>query len=217
MNLQEIQNKLETYKAKGKKIFATTSLQSHSIVLIHILSNIDKSIPFYFINTGYHFPETMKFREVVSKEMNVEITMLASPVSKHLQKDRGNLLFTTDPDHCCYLNKIVPVEDLLMSMDVWVNGVRAAQNENRKNLDIEQKAAHNTIRFHPILDWTDKMVHDYMEKYNLPRHPLEAKGYVSIGCEPCTRKALGDDIRDARWFGSNKTECGLNVDLIEKK
>jgi len=198
-------------------MFATTSLQSHSVVLIHILSKIDKSIPIYFINTGYHFPETMKFREFVSNELGVEIQMLASPVSKHLQKDRGNLLFTTDPDHCCYLNKIVPVDNLLMSMDVWINGVRAVQNENRKRLDVEENAAHDSVRFHPLLDWTDKMVYDYMKENNLPRHPLEAKGYISIGCEPCTRKAFGDNSRDARWFGLNKTECGLNIDLIEKK
>lgn len=198
-------------------MFASTSLQSHSIVLIHILSKIDNSIPFYFINTGYHFPETMKFREFISKELKVEIQMLVSPVSKHLQKDRGNLLFTTDPDHCCYLNKIVPVDNLLMSMDVWINGVRAVQNENRKRLDVEEKAAHDSIRFHPLLDWTDKMVYDYIKENNLPRHPLEAKGYISIGCEPCTRKAFGENSRDARWYGQNKTECGLNIDLIEKK
>jgi phosphoadenosine phosphosulfate reductase len=217
MNTEEIRKQLEKYKMQGKKMFATTSLQSHSVVLIHILSKINISIPFYFINTGYHFPETMKFREFVSKELNVEILMLASPVSKHLQKDRGNLLFTTDPDHCCYLNKIVPVDNLLMSMDIWINGVRAVQNENRKRLDIEEKAAHDSIRYHPLLDWTDKMVYDYMKENNLPRHPLEAKGYISIGCEPCTRKAFGEDSRESRWFGLNKTECGLNVDLIEKK
>jgi phosphoadenosine phosphosulfate reductase len=100
---------------------------------------------------------------------------------------------------------------------VWINGVRAVQNENRKRLDVEENAAHDSVRFHPLLDWTDKMVYDYMNENNLPRHPLEAKGYISIGCEPCTRKAFGDNSRDARWFGLNKTECGLNIDLIEKK
>lgn len=217
MNIKEIRNQIEKYKVQGKKMFATTSLQSHSIVLIHILSRIDQSIPFYFINTGFHFPETMKFREFISNELNIEILMLASPVSKHLQKDKGNLLFTTDPDHCCYLNKIVPVDNLLMSMDVWINGVRAVQNENRKRLDTEEKAAHDSIRFHPLLDWTDKMVYDYSMENNLPHHPLESKGYISIGCEPCTRKAFGENSRDSRWYGLNKTECGLNVDLIEKK
>jgi phosphoadenosine phosphosulfate reductase len=218
MDIKDIRKKLDNYKSQQKKMFATTSLQTHSIVLLHILSKIDKSIPIYFINTGYHFPETMKFREEVSQKLNIEIIILNSPVSKHLQKDsRGNLLFTVDPDHCCYLNKIIPVDNILMSMDVWINGVRAAQSESRKALQTEERAAHNTLRYHPLLRWTDKMIYDYIKEFNLPRHPLEEQGYISIGCEPCTRKAFGDNERNSRWYGLNKTECGLNTDLIEKQ
>jgi phosphoadenosine phosphosulfate reductase len=216
MNLAEINNQIKQYKQQGKMMFATTSLQTQSIVLLHILSRVDRSIPIFFINTGFHFPETMKFREQVSKELNIDIKILESPVSKHLQKDKGSLLFTTDPDHCCYLNKIAPVDELLISMDVWINGVRAVQNENRRKLNVEEVAAHDTLRYHPLLDWTDKMIYDYIKEFNLPHHPLELKGYVSIGCEPCTRKTFGDNYRDARWFGQKKTECGLNTELIVK-
>jgi phosphoadenosine phosphosulfate reductase len=218
MNIKEIEKQLHLYKSQNKKMFATTSLQTHSIVLLHILSNIDKTIPIYFINTGYHFPETLKFREEVSRKFNIEIKVLNPSVSKHLQKDNsGNLLFTVDPDHCCYLNKIVLVDNILRSMDVWINGVRATQSESRKALLMEEKAAHNTLRYHPLLRWTDKMIFEYIKEYNLPRHPLEEKGYISIGCEPCTRKAFGNDNRESRWYGLNKTECGLNTELIEKK
>jgi len=111
------------------------------------LANTDKSIPVYFINTGYHFPETIKFKESVSKLLGIEIFTLEPSVSKHLQKDGGNLLFTSDPDYCCYLNKISPVENLLSSMDIWINGVRAVQNKNRENLKVFEKAAHSTLRF----------------------------------------------------------------------
>jgi phosphoadenosine phosphosulfate reductase len=82
---------------------------------------------------------------------------------------------------------------------------------------MEEKAAHQTLRYHPLLRWTDKMIFDYIKEYDLPRHPLEEKGYISIGCEPCTRKALGNDERESRWYGLNKTECGLNTELMEKK
>jgi len=217
MNVNEIQKKIELYKKKNKKLFTTTSLQTHSIALLHIITNIDNTIPIYFINTGFHFPETMKFREQVSTQLNIEIKILDSPVSKHLQKERGDFLFTTDPDHCCYLNKILPVENLLMSNDVWINGVRSVQSESRRNLNVEENAAHNTIRFHPLIDWNDKMIYDYINEHNLPRHPLDSKGFSSIGCEPCTRKVISDNYRDARWFGMKKTECGLNTDLILKK
>jgi phosphoadenosine phosphosulfate reductase len=217
MNLDDIQNQIELYKNQNKKMFATTSLQTQSIPLLHILMAIDRSIPVYFINTGFHFPETMSFRDQVSKELGIDILILNSSISHHLQKESGNFLFTIDPDHCCYLNKIAPVEQLLMSMDIWINGVRSVQNENRKNLATEEKATHDTLRFHPLIDWTDKMIFDYIKKYNLPRHPLDAKGYTSIGCEPCTRSVLNGNHRDSRWFGLNKTECGLNTDLIDKK
>ena len=217
MNVNDIRNKIKFYNENNRKLFTTTSLQTHSIVLLHIITNIDKTIPIYFINTGFHFPETMKFSEKVSNELNIKIKILDSPVSKHLQKERGNFLFTTDPDHCCYLNKILPVENLLMLNDVWINGVRSVQSESRRNLNVEESAAHGTIRFHPLIDWTDKMIYDYINEFNLPRNPLDLKGYSSIGCEPCTRKVISDDHRDARWFGLKKTECGLNTDLIIKK
>ena len=84
-------------------------------------------------------------------------------------------------------------------------------------MHMEETASFGTIRFHPMLDWDNRMIYAYLKEYKLPKHPLEEQGYLSIGCEPCTRKALGDDPRTARWFGLNKTDCGLNTDLIEKK
>ena len=109
------------------------------------------------------------------------------------------------------------MDPILIEYDVWINGIRAGQNENRKKMKVEEKSTHNTLRFHPMLDWSEKMIYDYIKEYQLPKHPLEEKGYVSIGCEPCTRIAFGDDDRDARWFGMNKTECGLNTELVINK
>lgn len=218
MDISAIKQQTETYKNAGKRMFTTTSLQTHSIVLLHILNRIDPEIPVYFINTGFHFPETIRFKEEVSKKLNIKINVVNSPVSKHLQRDsHGNLLFTVDPDLCCYYNKVLPVDNLLLSFDVWINGVRASQSENRKQFHDEEPTAHGTLRFHPLLDWTDKMIFDYIKEHDLPRQPLEEKGYYSIGCEPCTRKTLSSDFRDSRWFGMNKTECGLNTELIDKQ
>ena len=135
-----------------------------------------------------------------------------------MQRDPdGKLLFTSDPDHCCYLNKTQPMEPVLMTHDVWINGVRADQSAVRAAMKIEQPARHGCIRFHPMLDWTPKMIWQYQKEHNLPKHPLEEKGYISIGCEPCTRKVDPEmQEREARWFGMNKVECGLNTDLINK-
>jgi len=218
MNIDDIKKQIEQYKAEGKKMFTTSSFQSHSIVLLHILSKIDSTIPVYFINTGYHFPETVAFKDKLAKEFNLNIQEALPFVPKMMQKDsEGRLLFTSDPDYCCFLNKVQPLEPILAKHDVWINGVRADQSAVRKSFNIEEAAPHGVIRFHPMLDWTSKMIHLYMKEHNLPRHPLEEKGYLSIGCEPCTRKFdLEWNEREGRWFGLKKTECGLNIDLVNK-
>ncbi len=217
MKFEEIKAKIDDYRASGKKMFTTSSFQSHSLVLLHMLSRIDKSIPVYFINTGYHFPETVQFRDYITELFGLSLVDLKSDVPKFMQRDaEGNLLFTSDPDHCCYLNKTQPMDGILRSNDVWINGVRADQSAVRAAMKIEHPAQHDSIRFHPMLDWNSKMIWQYQKEYKLPKHPLEEKGYVSIGCEPCTRK-LDPEMqeREARWFGLNKIECGLHTDLIK--
>ena len=218
MDFENIKNKLEQYKREGKRMFASSSFQTHSIVLLHIISRIDKDISIYFINTGFLFPETIAYKDQLAKEFGLNIINTKSDVPKSLQKDaHGNLLFTSDPDHCCHINKVQPLDSVLADNDVWINGVRADQSAVRKAMEIEQAAPHDVIRFHPMLDWSKKDIYQYLKDWDLPRHPLEAQGYDSIGCEPCTRKmAMGDD-RGSRWFGMKKTECGLNTDLVVKK
>jgi phosphoadenosine phosphosulfate reductase len=218
MNFQEIQEKITQYKEQGKTMFTSSSFQSHSLVMLHILSRIDKTIPVYFINTGYHFPETVKFRDDVTGLFGLNTIDVKSEVPKHMQRDaEGRLLFTSDPDHCCYLNKTQPMDGALRTHDVWINGVRADQSAVRAAMKIEQPAPYNTVRFHPMLDWNAKMIWQYQKEYSLPVHPLEAKGYVSIGCEPCTRRLdPGMQEREARWFGLKKVECGLHTELVTK-
>ena len=220
MQFHDIQERINLYKKQGKKMFTTSSFQSHSLVLLHILSRIDNTIPVVFINTGYHFPETVEFKDQVADMFGLkQVIDLRPDTPKYMQKDaEGRLLFTSDPDHCCYLNKTQPVNTLLSRHDIWINGVRADQSATRKAMKTEQPAPQDTIRFHPMLDWTSKMIYDYQKKYGLPKHPLESKGYLSIGCEPCTRRVDPEMMeRDARWYGLNKTECGLHTDLVEQK
>jgi phosphoadenosine phosphosulfate reductase len=218
VNVESIKNKLTEYKQQGKKLFTTSSFQTHSIVLLHIISKIDNTIPVYFINTGYHFPETVVFRDEIAALLKLNLRDVSSFTPRNMQKDaQGKLLFTSDPDFCCYLNKVQPLEPILAEHDVWINGVRADQSSVRKSFKEEESAPHGVIRFHPMLDWNTKSIELYIKEHNLPRHPLEAKGYFSIGCEPCTRKFdLEWNAREGRWFGLNKTECGLNTDLINK-
>jgi phosphoadenosine phosphosulfate reductase len=213
-----IKEKISLYKQEGKSLFTSSSFQSHSLVMLHIISRIDKTIPVYFINTGYHFPETIEFRDKVTSLFGLNTIDLKSDVSKHMQRDsEGRLLFTSDPDHCCYLNKTQPMDGILRSYDVWINGVRADQSAVRAAMKVEQPAPYNSIRFHPMLDWNSKMIWEYQKEHKLPQHPLDLKGYVSIGCEPCTRRLdPGMQEREARWYGLKKVECGLHTELITK-
>lgn len=218
MRVEEIIETLHDLHREGKSLFLTSSFQTHSIPLIHIVSRAKLGIPVYCLNTGFLFPETLAFKDQLVGLFNIEIKSTFSEIPKIQQRDaQGNFLFTSDPDYCCHINKVKPTENLLKTHDIWINGVRADQNANRKNMKTFQPAGHGAMRFHPMLDWSGKDVFAYIREHNLPRHPLDDAGYSSIGCEPCTRKALPDDPREARWFGLNKTECGLHTELIENK
>ena len=219
MQFEDIKAKVKTYQDKGLKYFTTSSFQSHSLVLLHMLSRIDRQIPVVFINTGFHFPATITFRDQIMDSFGLaNLIDLRAETPKSLQKGKdGRLLFASDPDYCCFINKTEPLDNLLRSYDVWINGVRADQSKERKAMKLEQEAPHNSRRFHPMLDWTTKMIYDYRKEYDLPVHPLEEKGYMSIGCEPCTRRIDPEmSEREVRWYGLNKTECGLHTDLIKK-
>ena len=154
------EKKINQYRKEGKKIFATSSFQSHSLPMLHIISKIDNTIPVYYTNTGFLFPQTLQFKDAVAKDFNLNIIGLEPPTPKVFQTDENGLfLFASDPDYCCYLNKIQPLEPILAENDIWINGIRADQSETRKNMKEEQPAPFNTLRYHPMLHWTSKMIY----------------------------------------------------------
>lgn len=218
MKIEQIAEKLRAYQQAGKKLFLTSSFQSQSVPLLHIISRIDHTIPIYFLNTGFLFPQTLQFKNQLVHDFNLNVIGLESVISKVHQMDEDHhFYYSSDPDYCCHINKIMPLEPILMQHDVWINGIRADQNANRAGMTTEQRGKHNVLRFHPMLDWTKQEVEHYRAKHLLPAHPLEIAGYDSIGCEPCTSKKVNStDERIARWAGMKKTECGLHTDLAEE-
>lgn len=210
---------LNGYRSQGKSVFASSSFQTHSLPMLHMISRIDRNIPIYFLDTGYHFPETLEFRDEIAKNFGLTVLNVSSPIEKVKQRDEnGQLLFSSDPDHCCYLNKTLPMEPVLHDFDVWISGVRKDQSSVRAQFSYEQPGKHNTLRLHPMLEWNSKMIWAYRKEFDLPVHPLEERGYLSIGCLPCTRKfdLSGDTNRKGRWSGMKKTECGLHTDLANQ-
>ncbi|WP_367973282.1 phosphoadenylyl-sulfate reductase [Spiribacter pallidus] len=174
-----------------------------------MLATHTRAIDIVFLDTGYHFPETLSFRDQLAERLNLRMVNVRSSVPKSEQRTSdGQLLFAADTDQCCYLNKVAPLEPYLQSFDVWISGVRADQSVVRANMKKTIPGPHGITRYYPMLDWSAKDIYAYCMHYDLPAHPLESQGYLSIGCMPCTRPyldALGDDAatpdRGGRWSG----------------
>lgn len=215
----QIAEKLAAYTAAGKSMFVSSSFQSHSLPLLHIISRFQPDIPVYFLNTGFHFPETMAFRHEVAELFGLNVIDAVSPVSKAGQRDeQGKFFFVTNTDHCCYLNKVLPMEPVIQNHDIWINGVRRDQTKFRSTLAEEEMLSDGKMRYHPMLDWTSKLIWEYRKAFNLPEHPLEAQGYLSIGCMPCTRSlSESQNDRSARWAGQSKEECGIQTEFVKAK
>lgn len=216
--IRQIYTELSQFQEEGKKIFLTSSLQTHSLPLVHMVHNFNESIPIYFLDTGYHFPETIEFKNSLKAKFGFNIKEVRSETSRINQRDsNGNLLYTSNPDYCCYLNKVKPLESILKEKDIWISGVRKTQTNHRAKLNRTLPGKFGTIHYHPLLEWDSKMIYEYRIQNDLPEHPLMEKGYFSIGCMPCTRKLTMDgteEERKARWNGLNKTECGIHTETI---
>jgi phosphoadenosine phosphosulfate reductase len=215
---ERIRAEIRGFLAEGKSLFVTSSFQTHSIPLLHILSTVTPKIPVYFLETNYHFPETHAFRDTISEMLALDLRELRSEVSVVQQQDiNGKPLYEIDKNRCCGINKVAPMDAILSVFDVWISGVRADQTAQRKAMERVMKTPGDKLRYHPMLDWTSKDIYYYRAAHNLPEHPLESQGYTSIGCWPCTSKpSLDGDERSGRWAGLEKTECGLHTELIVK-
>lgn len=213
-------DKIRNYQDRGLRAMLTSSFQSNSVVLLHFLYRSGFELPVYFLQTGYHFAETLIFRDKLVREWKLDIRNLRSEVPRHQQRDhQGRLLYHADPDACCRLNKVAPMKEVLATHDVWISGLRAGQNEHRAQMEPETRGTSGILRYLPLLSWSRRDVFAYLRHYALPRHPLDGHGYTSIGCMPCTQKVRLSDYTDAeedrsgRWNGQHKTECGLHTEL----
>jgi phosphoadenosine phosphosulfate reductase len=217
--VEAVAAELGAHAAAGARMFATSSFQTNSVVLLDLLDRFAPQVPVYFLNTGYHFPETLRFRRALGERFSLKIIDLFSPVERGQQRDaEGRLLFTSDPDHCCHLNKVLPLDPIIAAHDLWISGIRGSQSSVRQGMGKESVGRGGVRRYHPLHAWDGRTTWAYIEERGLPRHPLEDEGYLSLGCRPCTRRLAdeagpaGLDDRGGRWFGLKKTECGLHLD-----
>lgn len=188
------------------RILVTSSFAATSAYFLHIISNIRPEQTIHFIDTGYHFPETLEYRDYLATLFNLKIEDLKPDAYQHAYSETEKL-YETDPDFCCSINKVQPLDAIKDNYDVWVSSLMGWQTDNRAELDIFEER-HGIIKFNPMIDVTREQRDAYIAAHNLPLHPLVAKGYASIGCSHCTVPGEG---RKGRWVGKPKTECGLHL------
>lgn len=186
-------------------VLLTSSFGTTSAILLHIVSRVRPDHPIYFIDTHYHFDETIDYKERLTRRLDLNVIDLTPDAERHAFT-REDQTWNRDPDYCCQINKVEPLNRVKEDHDAWISGLIGYESNYRKYFEIFEEAG-DIFKFYPLVDWSDKQVEEYFELYGLPRHPLENKGYESIGCTHCTVKGDG---RGGRWPGCEKTECGLH-------
>jgi phosphoadenosine phosphosulfate reductase len=196
----------------GDRICVTSSMTD--AVIIHLASAVRPGIDVVFLDTGYHFPETIGTRDAVQAVYPVTlVNVTPSRTVEEQDAELGPRLYGRNPDLCCYLRKVEPLERTLKGYDAWISGVRRDETTNRRNTRVvEWDDKREMVKVNPIVAWTAKQVDDYIAENGILVNPLVYDGYPSIGCRTCTaRVEPGADPRSGRWAGTGKTECGIHV------
>jgi len=194
------------------RIALVSSFGTGSALLLDLVARVDRSTPVLFLDTGKHFGETLRYRDQLVAKLGLTDLRVFEPdpamVSKH---DPHGILWMRQPDHCCYLRKVQPLERALAGFDAWITGRRRQQGGARTampRIEIDE----GRVKINPLADWPSEDVEDYFAPHQLPPHPLEEDGFLSIGCLTCTdRVAPGEGPRAGRWRNGGKTECGVHL------
>jgi len=192
-----------------------SSFGADSAVLLHLVAQVDPSLPVYFLETGKHFAETLDYVETLKKHLGLINVHAILPNAQDVKRfDPDGTLWETDPDSCCHIRKTEPLEPITEQYAGWVTGRKRFQTQERGVLPHFELTSDDRIKVNPLAYFSDVDVNQYKIDHALPEHPLFAKGYKSIGCAPCTSVvAEGEDPRAGRWRGLNKKECGIHFDF----
>jgi len=195
----------------GTGLVVTSSMAD--TVMIHLAEQVAPGIDVVFLDTGYHFVETIGTLDAVRAVHDVNVISVTADLTVAEQDARyGKNLFATNPDQCCAMRKVAPLGRALEPYAAWATGLRRADSAARAGTPVVSwDARRHLVKVAPIASWTDADVADYIERNGLMVNPLLDDGYASIGCEPCTVKSAGGDARSGRWAGLAKTECGIHL------
>ncbi|MCB9948163.1 MAG: phosphoadenylyl-sulfate reductase [Rhodospirillaceae bacterium] len=191
-----------------------SSFGAESAVLLDMVATVDPSTPVIFLDTGKVFAETLAYRDELTALLGLRDVRSVEPEATDMrQHDADGDLWRKSPDFCCHLRKTAPLHKALSGFSAWITGRKRFQGGLRTELAaIEAEPAHARLKFNPLATWSEADIEDYRRLRHLPAHPLVADGYLSIGCVPCTRPVQpGEDPRAGRWWGLDKTECGIHL------
>lgn len=192
------------------RIALVSSFGAESAALLHLVAQVDKSVPVIFLETGKHFAQTISYRKKLAEKLGLTDVRDIRPDETALnQRDPSGDLWKHDADACCTLRKVEPLTPALEEFDAWITGRKQFHGGGRVNLPAFE-ASPTHIKVNPLIRWSKTDIDAYFEDNDLPAHPLTAQDYPSIGCWPCTHPATGDDVRAGRWRGAAKTECGIH-------
>jgi phosphoadenosine phosphosulfate reductase len=194
------------------EVAVVSSFGTESAVLLDLVAEVDPSAPVLFLDTGHLFAETIAYRDTLVEALGLSDVRTITPEAEALKAtDPDGFLWQSDPDACCGIRKVAPLALSLDGFDAWINGRKRYQAATRLHLPkVEADGAR--LKFNPLASWGRPEIEAHFAARGLPRHPLEARGFPSIGCMPCTsRVAPGEDVRAGRWRGKGKVECGIHV------
>ncbi|PHS28812.1 MAG: phosphoadenylyl-sulfate reductase [Robiginitomaculum sp.] len=195
------------------KTALVSSFGAESVVLLHLASMVDRSVPILFLDTKMLFPETLAYQIEVAKTLGFsDVRILRPDRQQVLAMDPDNTLHQRDHDACCVLRKTQPLANALASFDTWISGRKRFQGKARAALEFFEPDGETRIKVNPLAHWRPQEIRQYIQDNHLPRHPLVNQGYPSIGCAPCTSRVQnGEDPRAGRWRGHEKAECGIHL------
>ncbi len=205
-----LQSARETF---GEGVVLATGFGLSGIVLMHMVSQLQPGIPVFYLQTDLLFAETLALRDKLTAQLGINFVEVHCGLSLAEQsRQYGEALWERTPDKCCHLRKVVPLRRYLADKQAWITGIRRDQSPTRANIPlVGWDAANQLVKLNPLAGWTRQQVWQYIFAHHLPYNILHDRGYPSIGCEPCTQPAAGDDERAGRWAGREKTECGIHL------
>ncbi|MFZ5792664.1 MAG: phosphoadenylyl-sulfate reductase [Pseudomonadota bacterium] len=195
------------------RIAVVSSFGAEAAVVLQLVAEIDPCVPVIFLETGKHFHETLTYRDILALRFGLaDLRSIEPDPAEIAAEDPDGDLWKRNPDRCCALRKVRPLERALAGFDAWITGRKRYHGGERAALSFAE-AAGGRIKINPLAAWNAADVDEAFKRYKLPRHPLFDEGYASIGCAPCTRPLLeGETGRDGRWAGIDKRECGIHLD-----